>query len=113
MAEKVKEGEGTMFLNKGLRRYDLGVDKDGKARRHDPGATMLYTAEEAKRHEGYSDLIDISKMPASVNAKKLKAENEKLLEEKLALEARIAALEGKSKKSDKAKEEVVKETVQA
>lgn len=92
MAAEVKVEEGTVFLNKGKRHFDLAPGKDGKARRHAPGTTMAYSAEEAKIHEGYSDLIDVTKVPGQVNVRQVKADNAKLLDENAQLRAQLAAL---------------------
>lgn len=113
MAEAIKEGAGVVFLNKGMRHFDLAAGADGKPRRHSPGQTMEYSAAEADSHSGYSDLIDISKMPTSVNTKKLAAEKAALVDENAELKARIAALEGKSAKAKPEAKKEAKEEVKA
>lgn len=98
--EKAEAPAGTTFLNRGKRHFDIGFHPDGKAKRHSPGTTMAYTAEEAKRHEGYADLIDISKIPGSIDTKRLASDNAKLLAENLALKEQLEAL-GETKAADK------------
>ena len=98
MAAEKKEVEVTVFLNKGLRHYDLGFGVDGKPRRHSPGQTMAYTAEEAARHSGYADLVDVAKMPGVVDVKQLKSENAQLADQNAKLKAQLAALEAKPAK---------------
>lgn len=89
--EKTEEAS-TTFLNRGLRIYDLGTGSDGKPRRHLPGTTMAYTEDEAKQHEGYSDLVDVTKMPGTESARKVKADRDRLANENEALKAQLAAL---------------------
>lgn len=105
MAADKKEDGSITLLNKGLRHFDLGADKEGKPRRHAPGTTMSYTAEEAKKHSIYKDLIDISKMPGQVDVRKLKADKEALQDENTRLKAQLEALSTakteKPKKADK------------
>lgn len=90
-----KKAEGSVtLLNRGKRSFDLGLDAKGKSKgRHAPGTTHAYTAEEAKRLEGYKELADISKLPGQVDAKALKAENAKLQDENKRLREQLAALE--------------------
>lgn len=89
--EKSVDGSAT-FLNRGKRHYDLAKGADGQVRRHAPGATMLYSADEVKQMSGYSDLVDISKLPGQVDTGKLKAENARMLAENAALKAQLEAL---------------------
>lgn len=96
-----KAADVTVFLNRGKRHFDLAPGSDGKPRRHAPGATMAYSAEEAKQHEGYPDLIDISKITNQVGMKEVRAENAKLLDENAKLRAQLAALEPKGKRAVK------------
>lgn len=91
MADDKKDGSVTL-LNRGQRWFDIGVGADKKPRRHGPGTTMTYSAEEAKRVEGYKDLMDITKLPGSLDAKKLKAENNQLSDENKRLKEQLAAL---------------------
>lgn len=91
--EKKSSGDGSVtFLNRGKRHYDLGNDAAGKPRRVAPGSTVLCSAEDAKRLSIYRDLVDISKLPGQVDARKLKAENEKLADENTRLKAQLLAL---------------------
>lgn len=114
MAELTKEVEGTVILlNRGKRHYDIGFDESGKARRHSPGATMVYTAEEAKRVEAYAELVDISKIPGQVNPKAIKAENAKLVDENASLKAQLEALQNKKSEPKTAKKTEIKEEVKA
>ncbi len=97
MADEKKSEGSITFLNKSKRHYDLGLGADGKPRRHAPGATMTYTPEEAKRMASYSsDLIDITKLPGSVDVRKLKADNAALLSENAELKKQLAAFEPKA-----------------
>lgn len=94
MSDNSKKSDGTVtLLNRGQRSYDLANGADGKARRHGPGATMTYSAEEAKRMEGYKELVDITKLPGQVDVTALKAENAKLLAENAGLKAQLEALQ--------------------
>lgn len=96
MAEEKKESNEVVFLNRGQRHYDLNPDAQGKVRRHSPGTTMLYSAEEAKKAAGYFDLVDISKLPGQVDTNKLKAESAALHNENASLKAQLAALQTSS-----------------
>lgn len=114
MAEKDKKADGSVtLLNRGRRHFDLGKGQNGSPRRHSPGTTMAYTAEEAGRMAGYQDLVDISKLPGQVNAAKLKSDNDKLTADNEALKARLDALEsapkGTERKVRKGEAEPVKE----
>lgn len=91
MSEAKKEEARVTLMNRGQRSYE--VVSDGKVVRHSPGTTMSYSAEEAKKMEGYRDLIDITKMPGQVDANKLKADNAKLLADNAALQAQLDALQ--------------------
>lgn len=88
--------DGIVFLNRSKRKFDLGFTADAKGNKapriHMPGATMLYTREEAERMSIYKELIDISKLPGQVDARKLKSENAKLVEENAKLKSQLAAL---------------------
>lgn len=96
--EKRDEGSVTL-LNRGLRHFDLGADAKGKPLgRHSPGATHTYTAEQAKRLEGYKELVDIAKLPGQVDAKKLKEENAKLKDENARLREQLLAHAPKEEK---------------
>lgn len=100
--EKKSAGGSVTLLNKGQRHYDLGNDASGQPRRHAPGTTHTYSAEEAARMVTYRDLVDISKLPGQVDVKKLKVDNDKLLSENARLKEQLAALE--SRPSSKKKE---------
>lgn len=89
------------FLNRGKRRFHIGFDADKKPVIHMPGFTMLYTAEQAEAHQGYADLIDISKLPGQVNTKQLESDNKRLLAEKESLEKQLAALQPVKKGRDR------------
>lgn len=92
MADDKKKDDGVVtLLNRGKRHYDV-IGLDGKPTRHAPGATMTYGKDEAEKLVGYSDLIDITKLPGQVNARALRAENETLKAEKERLEKQIAAM---------------------
>lgn len=94
MAQEVKKEDGSVtFLNRGSRTFDLGSDKHGKHKRHAPNTTMAYTAEEAARHQGYPDLVDISKLPGQVDRKEAEAENKRLASENEELKKQLAALQ--------------------
>lgn len=93
MSDNKKSDGAVTLLNRGQRSYDLTNGADGKARRHGPGATMTYSAEEAKRMEGYKELVDITKLPGQVDVAALKAENAKLLAENTGLKAQLQALQ--------------------
>ena len=97
-AKEASQDESVTFLNRGQRSYDLGNDAAGKPRYHRPGTTMAYTAAEAARHEGYSDLIDISKMPGTESARKVKDDRDALAAENTALKAQLAALNPSTEK---------------
>lgn len=102
-----KKLEGTVtLLNRGLRHFEIALDASGKPIRHAPGVALVYSAEDAKRAEGYKELVDIAKMPGAVDAKKLKSENNKLSDENKRLKEQLAALMPKSVKSEEAKQVV-------
>ena len=91
--EDKKAAEGTVtFLNRGKRHFNLAKGADGSPRRHSPGTTMVYSAAEAEKSRGYSDLVDISKLPGQVDAVKIKADNERLAADNAALKAQLEAL---------------------
>lgn len=99
--EKKSEGLVTL-LNKGARVWDHGFEeKGGKkvARKHLPGTTMTFTAEEAKKLDGYKELVDITKLPGQLDLKKVIAENTKLLDENKRLREQLLALQSKSDES--------------
>lgn len=110
MAAEKKSDVSVTLLNRGQRHFDVGVDSDGKPRRHAPGSTMVYSAEEAKKMQGYRDIVDLSKLPGAVDTRQLQADNAKLLAESIALKAQLEALQPKKKE---AKKEEVKEAVKA
>lgn len=104
MAEKEKEGSVTL-LNRGQRHFDVGTGTDGKPRRHSPGTTFTYSADEAKRLSGYRELVDISKLPGQVDTAKLKAENAKLLDENKRLREQLIALQAPKDEPKPSKED--------
>lgn len=91
MADDKKESATVTLLNRGKRHYDV-IGPDGKQFRHAPGTTAVYGLEEADKVMGYSDLIDITKMPGQASVRQLKADNETLLKQKAELEAQLASL---------------------
>lgn len=98
MAEDKKDGGSVTLLNRSQRSFDLGLDEKGKSKgRHAPGTAHTYTAEEAKRLEGYKELMDVSKIPGALDARKLKDENNKLLDENARLKAQLLTLEASAK----------------
>ena len=99
--EKKSEQKLISLLNRGKRHFD-GLDPEGKPRRHSPGEVHSYTAEGAKQLEGYKELVDISKLPGSVDASKLADDNKSLNDENARLKAELAALgDKKDEKKDK------------
>ena len=64
----------------------------GKPSRHSPGAMASYTPEQAAVLAGYADMVDITKLPGSIDATALKSENASLKAKHAALEAELAAL---------------------
>ena len=95
MAEATLEKDETVvtLYNKGKRRYLLALDpKTSKPIFHEAGTSRAYTAKEAAEHEGYPDLIDVTKMPGQEDARKTKADKERLEKENEALRAQLAAL---------------------
>lgn len=81
----------TLF-NRGKRIFD--TIKDGKKFRHAIGSIATYAAKEAAALKGYADLVDVSKIPGSVDKAKLEADNAALKADKERLEKEIAALKG-------------------
>lgn len=100
--DKVTEGSVTL-LNRGKRHFEIALDAAGKPIRHAPGVAMVYSAADAKRASAYKELVDLSKMPGAVDAKKLKADNTKLADENAKLKAQLEAL---APKPEKVKEKV-------
>jgi hypothetical protein len=91
--EVVKDDRPSItFLNRGSRTFDLGIGADGKPRLHIKGSTMVYTAVEADQHQGYPDLVDISKLPGVVDQTAIKDENAKLAAENAELKKQLAGL---------------------
>ena len=91
MADEKDEAFVT-YLNRGKRKFDLGFDENRKPKYHLPGTTMSYTEEQAKLHEGYADLVDVTKMPGQENARKVRADRDALKKENDELKAQLAAL---------------------
>ncbi len=98
MADEKKGGMVTL-MNRGRRVYDHGFDEKKKERKHWPGSVMTYTAEEAKKFEGYKDLVDVSKLPGQVDVSAIKADNSSLKSENEKLKAELAALKTEEPKS--------------
>lgn len=89
-----KKSDGTVtLLNRSKRHFDLGLGEDKQPRRHAPGTTMAYTAEEAAKMGAYKDLVDISKLPGQVDTGKLKADNAKLAADNAKLQAQLDAMQ--------------------
>ncbi len=107
--EVANSGKTVTLLNRGKRSYDLGQGADGQPRRHVPGAMMVYSAEEAARMSGYTELVDISKLPGQIDVSQLKTENVNLQAENAALKAQLEALEPKLTALEPKKEAEVKE----
>ncbi len=78
------------LMNQSKRHFDT-VNADGKAVRHAPGRTEEYTLEQAKQFDP-RELVDLSKLPGSVDKEALRKENAGLKSENEALKAQIAAL---------------------
>lgn len=95
--EKKADGRTVALFNKSQRAFDHGLEvgADGKKspRRHMPNTSHLYTAEEAAKLSGYKELIDLSKLPGQIDARKLKEDNAKLSDENARLKASLAALQ--------------------
>lgn len=88
-----KSAGNVTLLNRGQRSYEVANGADGKSRRHGPGTTMEYSAEEAKKMAGYRDLVDISKLPGQVDVGAIKAESVRLTAENAVLKAQLQALQ--------------------
>lgn len=102
--EAKAEDRSVSLFNRGKRTFDLGLEsgKDGKKspRRHAPGESHLYTPSEAAKMSIYKEIVDLSKLPGQLDAKKLKSENEKLADENKKLKDQLASLQPKPKKSE-------------
>lgn len=98
--EKKSEPKLISLLNRGKRHFD-GLDAEGKPRRHSPGEVHSYTVEGAKLLDGYKELVDISKLPGSVDASKLADDNKSLNDENARLKAELAALGDTKDKKEK------------
>lgn len=87
MAEKK---EVITLLNRSKRHYDT-VGADEKAHRHAPGTTHEYTPEQAAQFDP-KEMIDLSKVPGSVDKEALRKENAALKAESEALKRQLAVL---------------------
>lgn len=110
MSSEKKDGSVTL-LNRGKRHYDFGKDAQGNERVLAPGAMMSFTAEDAAKLSGYKELVDISKLPGQVDTTALKAENQRLQDEKAKLEAQLASLAPAPAEEPKAKGKKREESV--
>lgn len=99
MEDKKDGGVTVTLLNRGQRSYEVAGTEPGKTRRHAPGATMDYTAEEAGKLGMYKELVDITKLPGQIDAAKTKADNAKLLADNAALKAQLEALTPKKEET--------------
>lgn len=109
MAEvKTVEGATVTLLNKGQRSFDLPFVNGQPVGKHAPGTTHTYSAEQAARLAGYPDLIDVTKVPGSVDTRALQSENATLKAEREALKAQLAALTPKTAEQKKAEKEAQK-----
>lgn len=78
------------LMNRSKRHYDT-TGADGKPTRHSPGTTQEYTPEQAAQFDPL-EMVDLSKLPGSVDKESLRKENAALRVESEALKAQLAAL---------------------